>query len=501
VPKSRRSNSPKPGAADAHRSRRGVGTKHDASRRGPAGRRPPDGAKPGRLAVPPVGQQLTVEIGALTVAGDAVARYGQYVLFVAGGVPGEKAVIEVTSTGPRYGRARVIRVVHHSPARVEPRCRHFGVCGGCSWQQIRYEEQIRWKERLLRSTLEHHLGDRHLPIQPMIGMDDPWGTRNKVHFLLGTSGDRVTLGHYRAHSREFVPVVECPVHHAVGNRVARAAVDLLERCQIGARTEHGNGGIARHLQVRVAQATSEAQVTLVTSTAKHRGLGALGEQLPAADDAIRSVHLNVNSEPGSVVFGRHTQKLEGSDRLIEEIAGVQFLISPTAFFQTNSTGAARLVETVLRYVPSITSEPILDLYAGVGLFAAPLARRGHRVIAVEESAAAVADGIATVKHNHITGCRFIGNKVESALKKLAHAERFQVAILDPPREGCPEWALRLLARKIRPQRIIDVSCDPTTLARDLHTLIRCGYRVMEIQPIDMFPHTSHIESVAMLCQT
>jgi 23S rRNA (uracil1939-C5)-methyltransferase len=143
----------------------------------------------------------------------------------------------------------------------------------------------------------------------------------------------------------------------------------------------------------------------------------------------------------------------------------------------------------------------LDLYAGVGLFSAPLSKRGHRVIAVEESATAVRDGIETLKHNQITGCRFVAGKVETTLKKLAYREPFQVVILDPPREGCPEWALRLIARKIRPERIIDVSCDPRSLGRDLATLTQSGYRVMEIQPIDMFPHTSHIESIALLIRS
>src|SRR5262245_14909029 len=151
----------------------------------------------GRWAVPAVGQQITTEIGALTVDGEAVVRHGQYVLFVSGVIPGEKAVVEVVSTGPRYGRARVIRVVHASPARVEPRCRHFSICGGCSWQHMNYPEQLRWKERLLRTTLEHAVGDQHLPIQPMLGMDNPWGTRNKAHFLVGSSDGHAVLGHYR----------------------------------------------------------------------------------------------------------------------------------------------------------------------------------------------------------------------------------------------------------------------------------------------------------------
>jgi 23S rRNA (uracil1939-C5)-methyltransferase len=437
----------------------------------------------------------------LTLEGEAIARHGDYVLFVAGAIPGEQVVADVVSTGPRYGRARVVRVIHRSPARVEPRCRHFGQCGGCSWQHINYAEQLRWKERLLRSTLEHGLPGVHLPILPMIGMSDPWGTRNKAHFLIGQQSGRLALGHYRPHSREFLPLVECPVHNATGNRVGRAMLHLLEKHQIPAFVEGGRGGVARHMLVRVSGQTGEAQATLVASRTKQPGLREIGAALAAAESAVSGVHLNTNSEPGTVIFGPHTQKLAGQNRLTEEIAGVQFLISPTSFFQTSAAGAARLVETVLRYVPAMTGGPILDLYAGVGLFAAPLARRGHRVLAVEENPTAVEDGIETLKHNRITGCRYLSGKVETTLKKLARDEQFQIAILDPPREGCPEWTMRLLARQMRPQRIIDVSCDPTALAADLALLTHAGYRVMEIQPIDMFPHTAHIESVALLERT
>jgi 23S rRNA (uracil1939-C5)-methyltransferase len=458
-----------------------------------------DGAGSRRFSVPSIGQQITAEIGALTLDGEAVVRHGHYVLFVSGAVPGEKAVIEVISTGPRYGRARVVRVVHRSPGRVEPRCRHFGVCGGCSWQHMSYSEQVRWKERLLRTTLEHAVGEHHLPIQPMIAMEDPWGTRNKVHFLVGSSGNHVALGHYRAHSREFVPVVECPVHQRAGNRVAREVLRVLDRNKISGSTE-GHLGIARHLQVRVGQGDA-AQVTLVTSRAKFARASTIGQELAAAAPSITGVHLNVNSQSGSVVFGPQTTTMSGSDRMVEEVSGVRFLMSPTSFFQTSSVGAARLAEVVLRYIPQITTGSILDLYAGVGLFAAPLCKRGHRVVAVEENPQAVRDGVETLKQNQITGCRYVSGKVESALKKLAHNEQFQVVILDPPREGCPEWALRLLARRIRPERIIDVSCDPRSLSRDLVVLTRSGYRVMEIQPIDMFPHTSHIESVALLIRS
>ncbi len=435
----------------------------------------------------------------MTLEGEAIARHGNYILFVSGAIPGEQALVEVVSIGPRYGRARVLDIKHRSPFRVEPRCRHFGVCGGCSWQHIEYAEQLRWKERLLRATLEHQLPDVYLPIRPMLGLDDPWATRNKAQFLVCSDDrGRPALGYYRAHSRDPVAVVECPVHHATGNRVARSMLRLLDESGVPPQVENDRGGVARHVMVRVAGSSNEALAVLVASRPQFKGVQEFGSKLMAAEPSVSGVHLNVNSRPGTVILGPETRKLAGRDRLVEEIAGVRFLISPLAFFQTSSAAATRLVETVLRFVPPMTAGPILDLYAGVGLFALPLARRGHRVVAVEENPHAVSDGIESAKLNKITGCRFQSGKVESTVKRLARADAFDVVLFDPPRDGCPEWTLRMIARSIRPQRIIDVSCDPPALARDLAVLTRAGYRVREIQPIDMFPHTSHIESVALL---
>ncbi len=445
-----------------------------------------------------VGQSLVLDVGDLTLGGEAVARYGQYVLFIAGAMPGERVVAEVVSVGPRYGRARIVRVMEASTARVTPRCRHFGVCGGCAWQHIAYPEQLRWKERLLRSALEHRLPGLYLPIAAMIGMDNAWGTRNKVHFLIGEERGHLALGHYRAHSRAMIPVQECPVHDEAGNRVARTMLRLLDERGTAPYVEGGHGGIARHAVVRVAGEPRAAQAVLGAARGRFRGVETLGQDLMQAEPVVSGIHLNVNAQPGPVILGPQTVKLAGQPRLVEEIAGIKFYVSPTAFFQTSTTGAARLAETVLRYVPEATSGSVLDLYAGVGLFAAPLARRGHSVLAVEENPHAVQDGIETLRANHISGCRFLSGKAETTLKKLARDESFEVVILDPPREGCPEWALRLIAQRMRPARIIDVSCDPTTLARDLALLTGSGYRIREIQPIDMFPHTAHIESVALV---
>lgn len=450
---------------------------------------------------PPIGGVYTIDIDDMTLAGEAIGKLSGYVLFVRGALPGERVRVRVQSTGRRYGRAELVEVIKTHPSRVEPQCKHFGECGRCSLQHVDYPEQLRMKERLLRTLLQHALPRLDLPIQPMLGMQEPWGTRHKVHFVVGTPNGEpkgpMLLGHYQAHSREVMPVEECPVHHPVANQIADRMLQVLQKERMPVYDDKSRRGILRHLIVRVSSSTQEAQSMVVLARPPAKGLPRLGDKLLESDPAIIGVHANLNDTTGPLVIGRITNRLAGEEHLIEKIGDIEFLVSPGSFFQTNAMAARLLVETVLKLIPN-DGQPILDLYAGVGLFSLSLAKRGHRVTAVEENPHAVADGNRNVARNQIHGCRFLQGKTETLLKRVSKEGNFETVVLDPPREGCPEWALEWIAGRIGPKRIVDVSCEPNGLARDLEILTRRGYRVRMIQPIDMFPQTTHIETVALL---
>lgn len=468
----------------------------------PDGGRPKRARSPERDRRPEVGRVVELDVSSISAEGEGIARFGDYVLFVPESLPGERIEAEVVSTGRRYGRARIRDVPHASPFRTDPACEHFGQCGGCAWQHIEYGEQLRLKERLLRQTLEHALDGVSLPIRPIVPAAAPWQTRSKIHFLVASVGGKLTLAHHPPHSHKALPIRTCPVHAEPGNRVAQTLLGLLQQHGVPAYSE-GGGGVARHIVVRVAgrrpdspAAEPDMHVTLVVTRCKQPLLAAIGRELLRAEPCVRGFHANVHALPGPLIFGRHTVRLVGQERLVEPVAGLEFLVSPTSFFQTSATGAAQLAEIVLRQVPADRS-PILDLYAGVGLFSLPLAQRGHAVTAVEENPTAVEDGLESLRHNGVSGCQFVRGPVEATIRKLADRQAYDTVILDPPRDGCPDWVLRRLASR-GPARIIDVSCSPTALAADLAALTRCGYRVAEIQPLDLFPHTPHIESVTRL---
>jgi 23S rRNA (uracil1939-C5)-methyltransferase len=331
-----------------------------------------------------------------------------------------------------------------------------------------------------------------------------------VHFVLGRQGGGrgLAMGHYRRGSRELIEVAECPVHSEAGNRIAFSLRDALRGLGMSGFEEHEAEprGLARHLVVRVAEAGGETQATLVVAESDAGARKALAEALAVSDPAPTSLHLNIHPDSGPFIFGRRTERLYGPERLRERIAGAEFRISPRSFFQTCARPAELLVETVLSWIPGRESRPILDLYAGAGLFALPLARRGQRVIAVEENPESVGDGIASRRAGRIPDarCRFVRGRVEEALEEIATLEgrgvapRFGAVILDPPREGCPPEVWRRVTRDLRPPRVIYVSCNPRALANDLSLARRGGWRIARVQPVDMFPHTAHIECVALL---
>ena len=332
----------------------------------------------------------------------------------------------------------------------------------------------------------------------------PWGFRRKVHFVFvpAAGGRGLTMGHYRRGSRTVVPVEECPVHAEQGNGVAFAVRDALAAAGVAGASADLSHGPARHLVVRVARRSTETMATLVV-TRNERALRVAVRRLMAGADAPHSLHLNLHDRPGPLLFGRRTQTLHGPARLREEVAGVSFLVSPTAFFQTNIEAADTLVRLVLAAVPSGPCR-VLDLYAGAGLFSLPLARGGHDVTAVEEDREAVEDGRASQRLSRIApgACRFIVARAEDAAGEVSarHGSRSRPdwVVLDPPRAGCPPGVLRGVFGLMRPQGAVYVSCNPEALARELPEIDRAGYGVDLVQPVDMFPHTTHIETVTVL---
>jgi 23S rRNA (uracil1939-C5)-methyltransferase len=493
-----------------------------------------------------------IDIEFLNASGDGVGRLEHQQIIVPFTIPGERVRVRVDREerrrgvpGDREERRRGVpgdreerrqgvagdnahepatgvleAIVRASPHRVTPRCRHFGPeaepgvgpCGGCAWQHIAYPEQLRLKTELV-TRLVRAAVPQAPPAAPMLAgtaLDDPWGYRHKVHFVFGSAGGSggrgrpregpsLVMGHFVRGTRRVIPVRECPVHVERGNGIAFQFLDEYLRAKIASAPD----GVLKSLALRVADRSAELMATLVVTGDRDKALRGATRRLLQRADAPTSFHVNIHPKADGFVFGPETRRVTGRDRLREEVAGVAFLISPDAFFQTNVRAAEILVRLVMEAIPPDGN--VLDLYAGSGLFALPLAQRGGTVTAVEENRAAVADGEASRGLNRISQerCRFVAVRAEQAalavgLRTHDRRAQFDAVVLDPPREGCSAAVLDLVFSTVAPATVVYVSCHPEALARDLAAVAPLHYRIHSLQPVDMFPHTAHVETVAVL---
>ncbi len=441
-----------------------------------------------------------LDIDSIALNGDGVARIGRTPLRVPFTIPGER--VRVRLNAPRAGArsATLLEILRASPHRIQPGCRHFGpqaegghTCGGCSWQHIAYPEQLRLKTDLVTGLVRATVPSAPVA-RPMLAatpLEDPWHYRNKVHFVVERPrAGALVMGHYARFSRRVVAVRECPVHDERGNAVAFA---LRDACRWADTLE------VKSIAVRAGHSRAETMATLVVASERDKRVRPASRRALAGAAAPTSLHVNVHPRGDAFIFGKDTRHIAGPERLREDVGGASFLISPTSFFQTNVRAAAILVREVLAAIPD--GATVLDLYAGAGLFALPLALRGHTVIAIEENRAAVADGEASLRLSRMPDgrCRFIAKPVEVALASGRLANRpFDAVVLDPPREGCDASVIDRVLGERGPARAVYVSCDPESLARDLARITARRYAIESMQPVDMFPHTPHIETVVVL---
>lgn len=434
--------------------------------------------------------------------GEGLGRVGGRSVEVPFTIPGEDVRIRLHRS-PAGLVGELLEVLRPSPARVAPSCSHFGTagsrrpCGGCTWQHIAYDAQLRFKSAIVQDRLDS-VAAQMPAVRPTLAPDgEPWAYRHTAHFVFGAAGPPgrgLVMGHYARHSRDVVPVEECPAHAPDSNALAFALRDAFRQHRLDA-ADHGRG-VLRGLSVRVPSSGGGIMATLVVTTDTDRRVRTATRRVVSGWTRDVSLHLNLhpNTETAQVL-GHATRHVAGPSRLRQRVGGVTYLLSPTAFFQTNVAAAELLVAQVLAAVPA--GSRVLDLYAGVGLFSLPLALHGCQVTAVEANRTAVEDGVASLRFNRIPPgrCRFIARSVESALHG---GIRPDVVVLDPPRQGCSPDVLDGVFAELRAPLVVYVSCNPATLAQDLRVATAQGYTVHSVQPVDMFPHTAHIEVVTVL---
>ena len=442
------------------------------------------------------GDEVTLVIDRLAYGGRGVGRVDGYVVFVPDTAPGDRARARLWRVKPSFAEADLVEVESPSALRTVPPCPHFGPCGGCVWQHLGYADQLRAKESIVRESLAHLARLRDVEVGPIIEAADPWAYRNKMEFTFHPDG---TLGlHRRGAFDQVAPIDACLIQSAEANGVLRVVREWADASGLSRYDARDHTGLLRQVVIREGKRTGEIMVALITTAPDVPGIRALAGRLVAAAPQVASVLLGVNPGPSDGLALTTVAAIAGRPYIMEELAGLRFRIGLETFFQTNTAQAERLIEVVETLAGVGGGETVYDLYCGVGTFSLALARRAGRVYGLEIVTPAVDAARENAALNGIGNAEFIPGDVRRVLPDLvSRVGSPDLLVLDPPRSGAGSRVMRKIIGANAP-RIVYVSCNPTTLAPDLGELVGAAYAIRTVQPLDLLPHTHHVECVAIL---
>jgi 23S rRNA (uracil1939-C5)-methyltransferase len=444
------------------------------------------------------GEELELRIDSLAYGGNGVGRVNGFVVFVRGGLPGDLVRARVTKTKRGFAEAVAESVLEPSGERVQAPCRHFGVCGGCRFQDLAYGAQLASKEQQVRDALVRIGRVADPPLEPIVPAASVYGYRNKLEYSFAAGEGGFELGFHRAGRWDaIVDIEECLLTTPVGNEIRLAVREWAREEQLEPYDQATGAGYLRHLVVREGRNTGQILVLLVTAPGERFETGYLVDVLRRFPQ-VRSIHWAINDTPAERT-NVPTKLLWGEEAIEEEVLGLRFRLRPGAFFQTNTEMAEQLYALAREYAALSGVENVLDLYCGTGTIALALARDARAVWGLEISEEAVACAIENAELNGIENARFFAGNVGQTLEELVEESGApDVVVVDPPRAGLAGKALRRTGA-LGAERIVYVSCNPTTLASDLQVLRdEFGYGLRRCRPVDMFPHTPHVESVSLL---
>jgi 23S rRNA (uracil1939-C5)-methyltransferase len=454
------------------------------------------------------GTQIEVEVEDLAFGGRALSRVEGLVVFLEVALPGDRVLATIYRRKRQYAEARTERILRPATTRVEARCSHVAVCGGCRAQELEYAEQLRHKERQVEECLAH-LGGVRATARPIVAAPSTFHYRNKMEYSFGRDPDgTLTLGlHRRGFFDRTFDLERCHIATPVSSEIVGAAREWARREALAPYDTRRNSGLLRYLVVREGVRTGQVMVNLV-ATERHPSFAGLAAELHRRFPAIASIVLNLTRRKAQIALGEEEHILFGKATIEERLGGLTFEISSNSFFQTNTEQGERLLEITLEGLALTGSERVLDVYSGTGTFTLPIAGRAREAIGIESSEAAVRDAQRNAARNGITNARFYNEDAMESLRDRfglgprgsgAPFDRPEIdaVLVDPPRAGLHAGVVSRLIH-LGARRLVYVSCNPSTLGRDLALLCESRYRLAWVRPVDMFPHTPHIECVAAL---
>lgn len=443
--------------------------------------------------------QVEITIEDIGAEGEGIGKYQGYTLFVKDTAMGDRALVQVTKAGKTYGYARLIKLIASSPYRVEPRCPIAAKCGGCQLQHIDYEKQLEYKENKVRNCLTRIGGFENVAMEPICGMEEPFYYRNKSQFPVGRGKDgRVVIGFYAGRTHSIIDTEHCYIGAEVNDKIISFMRSFIEKYKLEPYDEAEHKGLIRHIITRVGYSTGEIMVCLVIN----------GTKLPHKEELVQgllkiegmtSICLNVNRDKTNVILGNEIIPIWGEPYITDRIGSVSYRISPLSFYQVNPVQTKKLYDIALEYADLHGDETVWDLYCGIGTISLYMAAKAKKVYGVEIVPQAIEDAKVNASINSINNAEFFVGAAEEVLPRKYKEENIyaDVIVVDPPRKGCDQSLLDTII-SMAPKRVVYVSCDPATLARDLKILCEKDYKLVKVRAVDQFGHSVHVETVALL---
>ena len=442
-------------------------------------------------------EAYTVAIRDLGVHGEGIGSVDGFTVFVPGALPGETVTAEITLLKKSYALGKLLSIEQKSPFRVVPECPVYENCGGCQLSHLTYEGQLDMKYRRVKDVIERIAGESGKLVRPVLPAAHPFAYRNKMAIPAGLVKGKAALGCYRRGSHDIIPVSSCAIQKEENNRLLRFARRFIKKYGIFVYDEKTRKGSLRHVMGRVGD-DGKVMAVLVTASEtlpeEERWIEGIQKELPE----VISLWHNIQPKPGNTILGAKLRHLWGRETLTASLCGLQFEVSPYSFFQVHKEQAEILYEKALEYADLKGGETVIDAYCGTGTISLCLAKKAKRVIGIEIVKPAIEDAKKNAKKNHMENTEFYAADAGKLMPQLYRQGLVpDVIVMDPVRAGCSEEVLKAAAG-MNPKRIVYVSCNPATFARDAKILKSEGYEIKKIQPVDMFPQTMHVEVIALL---
>lgn len=444
-------------------------------------------------------KEYVVDIVDIGQGGVGIGKYEGFTVFVEGGLIQDKVKVRINKSKKNYAVGDIVKIIEKSPFRVERICSDdLKECGGCQIQELDYNKQLELKTNEVKQVISRIGKLENVEIYETIGMKNPCRYRNKAQFPIQNINGETAIGFYKKKSHNVIPTDMCVIQHDINDKIIKIIKTYIQAYNVSLYNETTHTGVLRHLVTKVGFTTNEVMVVLVANGTNLPHLNELASVLKENIPGFKTLVLNINKAKTNVILGKENKVIYGNGKINDYIGDLVFEISPLSFFQVNPIQTEVLYNKALEYAELKENDTVFDIYCGIGTISLFLAQKATKVYGIEIVEDAIKDAKINAKLNKLDNVEFYVGKAEEVVPKMySEGKTADVVVVDPPRKGCDEKVLDTIV-SMKPDRVVYVSCNPSTLARDLAYLNERGYKCVEIQPVDMFPHTMHVESCAKI---